>query len=51
MTSIGGEMVIWIPKVGDDADCEMGTSNQRMTPKLRMFKSNFESILTRYLIY
>jgi len=49
MTSIGGEMVIWIPKVGDDADCEMGTHNQRRTPKLRMFKSNFEHILTRYL--
>jgi len=43
-------MVIWIPKVGDDADCEMGTQNQGRTPKLRMFKSNFEN-LTRYFIH
>jgi hypothetical protein len=51
MTSIGGEMVIWNPKVGDDVDCEMGTLNQRRTPKLRMFKNNFEHILIRYPIY
>ncbi|MGB6674258.1 MAG: hypothetical protein WBE34_17660 [Candidatus Nitrosopolaris sp.] len=46
MTSVEGEMAIWVPKVGDDADCEMGIHNE--TPKLRVFKSNFEHILSIY---